>query len=379
MPVHASLGSLAHECALRGAGPCSSCIMFRVCLVSKQGNQPPKAIISGQLLWRVPLPWLPPLISAQVLWAVLGELRPSWCWPCPPTPRARAACEATAAAQTVGEGMFQRGREVGGSWWLHPSSMWPVPGELGDCPCWLVPLPCPVPSVHSSFWDWLLSAPHCCPFQRNANWDIDSHECPGGRDSLGCLGTQGTLEFSEGPRGPRFRSRWDAFQYWEILPGRGRALSSGVWPQGSVHAAAPEEGAPGHPLPCCSSLSQNTHGFYRFLERGPWKGSLRWENPRGAGPTPVTLVSRASPQPSPGNVCRRTAQRMPPLGFPVLPARTWRRNTRLFLEFKLNNKVQRQLLWSHICNTSDCALIISTSLPARVRSRATWHGDSCGF
>lgn len=202
MPVHASLGSLAHECALRGAGPCSSCIMFRVCLVSKQGNQPPKAIMSGQLLWRVPLPWLPPLISAQVLWAVLGELRPSWCWPCPPTPRARAACEATAAAQTVGEGMFQRGREVGGSWWLHPSSMWPVPGELGDCPCWLVPLPCPVPSVHSSFWDWLLSAPHCCPFQRNANWDIDSHECPGGRDSLGCLEPRALWSFLRGPGGP---------------------------------------------------------------------------------------------------------------------------------------------------------------------------------
>lgn len=39
---------------------------------------------------------------------------------------------------------------------------------------------------------------------------------------MGCLGTQGTLEFSEGPRGPRFRSKWDAFQYWGILPGRGR-------------------------------------------------------------------------------------------------------------------------------------------------------------
>lgn len=162
--------------------------------------------------------------------------------------------------------------------------------------------------------------------------------------------------------------------------GGGQALSSGVWPQGSVHAAAPEEGASGHPLPCCSSLSQNTHGFYRFLERGPWKGSLRWENPRGAGPAPVTLVSRASRQPSPGDVCRRTAQRLPPPpGSRFCLDRLWRRNTRLFPEFKLNNKVQRQLLWSHICNTSDCGLIIGTSLPARVRSQAMWHGDSCGF
>ena len=186
----------------------------------------------------------------------------------------------------MGEGTFQQGREAAGCRLLHPPSRRAVPGGPADPPCWLEPL------LHSTPTAQVLPA---VPIFRETQTGILAH-VHGGLPGL----------------------PWDPGHSGSFLRGPGLPGSGGGGPPSSagesslggaglpaqtlglkvlfVHQVL-RKGLLAIPLPCCSSLSPNTHGFYHFPERGPRTASWGWENPRGAGQSPVSLVLWAS---SPG-------------------------------------------------------------------------------
>lgn len=186
----------------------------------------------------------------------------------------------------MGEGTFQQGREAAGCRLLHPPSRRAVPGGPADPPCWLEPL------LHSTPTAQVLPA---VPIFRETQTGILAH-VPGGLPGLPWdPGHSGS--FLRGPGLPGSGGGGPPSSAGESSLGGVWAPCADAWPQGFVRASGPEEGASGHPPPCCSSLRPNTHGFYHFPERGPRTASWGWESPRGAGQSPVSLVLWAS---SPG-------------------------------------------------------------------------------
>lgn len=84
-------------------------------------------------------------------------------------------------------------------------------------------------------------------------------------------------EFSEGSRCPSSGAGG--------MPSSVGVPSLGIWPQGSVHATAPEEGAPGH-LPSLLLLLEPKHTWFLPLDRVPEVGE-----PQRSGLSPVPVVS----------------------------------------------------------------------------------------
>lgn len=241
------------------------------------------------------MPW-PPLVSAQLLRAVLGEHRPSWCWPCP-LPLAPGHVLLTRPQlqpRTVGWGVCSSGEGkpagAGGCTHLWVGSSW---GTWG-----LFLLVCP-PSRSSS---------HCPPLILGLAPKCSSLLPFSGEPKLGCwlpgaLGWKGLtgLPWNPGHLGSflrrlraQVREQVRCFRALGALPGRGWAPRSGVWPQGSVRAAAPEEGAPGRP-PSLLFLLEPKHTRFLLLSGAGPLGSRRWGEPQSGSPSAAPLVSRASP------------------------------------------------------------------------------------